>query len=186
MENTRLREENATLKVHSLSQSALRMPLSACSPAAQARKAFLALATSMVSVCRLHWQVDKESLQAEIIKLRARMAESLSAKVEGKSRAGLESTIIPSEYLGLLVRKRKEGAHEEDSFDPSEYHGGAGDDAISEASFDPSEWEGGRAGDIESEGGDGGADNCGVGVTLIEDSEAFRVISLTHAGPADR
>jgi hypothetical protein len=55
---------------------------------------------------------------------------------------------------------------------------------MSEASFDPSEWEGG--GDSESEGGSGGTDNCGVGVTLVEDSDGFRVISLTHAGPADR
>ena len=55
---------------------------------------------------------------------------------------------------------------------------------MSEASFDPSEWEGG--GDSESEGGSGGAENCGVGVTLVEDTHGFRVISLTHAGPADR
>jgi hypothetical protein len=55
---------------------------------------------------------------------------------------------------------------------------------MSEASFDPSEWEGG--GDSESEGGSGGAENCGVGVTLVEDTHGFRVISLTHGGPADR
>lgn len=61
----------------------------------------------------------------------------------------------------------------------------------SDASFDPSEWEGGAGGgagtDSESEGGTGGdEESCGVGVTLIQAKEGFRVISVTHGGPADR
>uniref|UniRef100_A0A7S0EII9 PDZ domain-containing protein n=1 Tax=Hanusia phi TaxID=3032 RepID=A0A7S0EII9_9CRYP len=108
-----------------------------------------------------------------------------------------ENTLLKSEMRSLAeerssLLKKKSFAMSEVSLDPSEFVFQMNDDeaeldgdkgvGFSEESFDPSEM--GSLPDGEDQ--DKNRDRCGIGITLhVDDEGTFRIISITHGGPAD-